>query len=48
MSGGRGVHYTPYEGPDLANQIGRKLGVSDRNLEGRRSIFHCYFDTYYT
>ena len=27
--------YTPYEDLDLANQISRKLGVSDRKLEGR-------------
>ena len=41
LSSGRSVS-TPYEGLDLANQIGRKLGVSDRKLEGRYSIFHCW------
>ena len=29
----------PYEGPSLANQIGRKLEVFDRKLEGNHYIF---------
>ena len=27
--------YTPYEGSNLANQVGRKLRVFDRKLEGK-------------
>ena len=30
---------TPYEGPNLANRISRKLGVFDRKLEGSHSVF---------
>ena len=35
----RGCWYTQYEGPDLANQINRKLGAFDRKLEGSHSKF---------
>ena len=31
--------YTPYDGPDLANQTSRWLGVFDRKLEGSHSLF---------
>ena len=36
-AGGVGVN-TSYEGPSLANQKSRKLGVFDRKLEGHHSI----------
>ena len=32
--------YTPYEGPSLADQNSRKLGVFNRKLEGSHSIYH--------
>ena len=35
--------YTPYEGPNLANQINRKLGVLDRKSDGSHCMF-CYFE----
>ena len=37
--------YIPYEGPSLAYQNGRKLGVFDRKLEGNHSII-LYLDEY--
>ena len=37
------VGYTPYEGPSLANQNCRKLGVFDWKLEGNDPIFYYYF-----
>ena len=39
--------YTPYEGSNSDNNIGRKLGVFDRTLEGSQPIFinlYCYFE----
>ena len=33
-----GEGYMPHEGPCLANQTGRKLGVFARKLEGTHSI----------
>ena len=41
-NGGRlrgGPLHTPYEGPILANQASRKLGVFDRKLEGTTPYF---------
>ena len=32
--------YTPYEGPNLANQKSRKLGVFGQKLGGSHSPFH--------
>ena len=37
---------TSYEGPILANQKSRKLGVFCRKLEGSHSQCYHYFDTY--
>ena len=36
--------YTPYEGLNLANQKGRKLGVFGRKLEGSHSPVYWYFN----
>ena len=33
-----GIEYRLYEGPELANQNNRKLGVFDRKLEGSCSL----------
>ena len=33
------IEYMAYEGPDLANQISRKLGVYARKLERSHSLF---------
>ena len=38
--------YTPYEGPTLANQKIRKLGVFGRKFEGSYSQCYHYFDIY--
>ena len=38
--------YTPYEGVNLANQNGQKLGIFGRMLEGSHSSFYCYFNKY--
>ena len=38
--------YMSYEGPRLANENSRKLGVFHRKLEGNHSIFYQYFDKY--
>ena len=38
--------YTPYEGPSLANQKSRKLGVFGRKFEGSHTPFECYFNEY--
>ena len=32
----------PYDGPSLANQKSRKLGVFDRKLEGSYLLFLCH------
>ena len=40
------VSYTPYEGPNLANQKSRKLGVFGRKLEGSYSHSFHFFDRY--
>ena len=37
-------YYTPYEGLNLANQAGQKLGVFSRKLKGTHFLFYCYFD----
>ena len=38
---------TPCEGPDLANHICHKLGISDRKLEGSHYMCYCYVVIYY-
>ena len=40
--------YTPYEGPNPTDLYIGKLGVYDRKLEGKHSLFYCYFDKYKT
>ena len=40
------VYNMPYEGPNSANQINRKLGVFGRKLEGSHSQYYHYFDKY--
>ena len=44
----RATLHIPSEGPNLTNQISRKLGVFDRKLEGSHSILSYYFNRYQT
>ena len=37
-----GIPITSHEGPNLANQNRRKLGVNVKKLAGSHSLFYCY------